>query len=91
MSKKKKPEPNANPEPNPAPIGRPKKARCPRCGKEFEFLSVAQHKVFPFCSARCRDVDLGNWLSGKYVIPGSEITVDPDEIDESMEPHDDAT
>ena len=24
----------------------------------------------PFCSARCRDVDLNRWLSGAYVIPG---------------------
>ena len=26
----------------------------------------------PFCSARCRDVDLARWLSGSYAIPGSE-------------------
>jgi len=24
----------------------------------------------PFCSARCRDVDLGRWLKGSYFIPG---------------------
>jgi endogenous inhibitor of DNA gyrase (YacG/DUF329 family) len=26
----------------------------------------------PFCSARCRDVDLHRWLSGSYVIPATE-------------------
>ena len=26
----------------------------------------------PFCSARCRDIDLARWLSGSYAIPGSE-------------------
>jgi endogenous inhibitor of DNA gyrase (YacG/DUF329 family) len=26
----------------------------------------------PFCSPRCRDVDLNRWLSGRYVIPGQE-------------------
>ena len=25
----------------------------------------------PFCSERCRDVDLNRWLSGSYAIPGS--------------------
>lgn len=26
----------------------------------------------PFCSKRCKDVDLGNWFTGKYVIVGDE-------------------
>jgi endogenous inhibitor of DNA gyrase (YacG/DUF329 family) len=26
----------------------------------------------PFCSDRCRAIDLGNWATGKYVIPGPE-------------------
>jgi endogenous inhibitor of DNA gyrase (YacG/DUF329 family) len=40
--------------------------RCPECGKP------ANPKTLPFCSARCRDVDLNRWLSGRYVIPGKE-------------------
>jgi endogenous inhibitor of DNA gyrase (YacG/DUF329 family) len=32
----------------------------------------------PFCSDRCRDVDLNRWLSGSYAIPGR-----PDEDDEA--------
>jgi endogenous inhibitor of DNA gyrase (YacG/DUF329 family) len=39
---------------------------CPTCGKP------ADPKFKPFCSARCRDVDLNRWLSGVYVIPGKE-------------------
>jgi uncharacterized protein len=27
----------------------------------------------PFCSARCRDVDLARWLTGSYAIPGSDV------------------
>jgi endogenous inhibitor of DNA gyrase (YacG/DUF329 family) len=38
--------------------------RCPECGKP------ADPRTLPFCSARCRDVDLNRWLSGRYVIPG---------------------
>jgi uncharacterized protein len=41
--------------------------RCPECGKPAE-----NPKTLPFCSARCRDVDLNRWLSGRYVIPGRE-------------------
>ena len=38
--------------------------RCPICKKE-----VAPGTVdFPFCSERCRLIDLGNWASGKYAI-----------------------
>jgi endogenous inhibitor of DNA gyrase (YacG/DUF329 family) len=44
-----------------------RKARpCPICGKP------AQEATRPFCSKRCRDVDLNRWLSGAYVVPGSE-------------------
>ncbi len=39
---------------------------CPICGKP------AQAKTHPFCSKRCRDVDLNRWLSGSYVVPGAE-------------------
>jgi uncharacterized protein len=43
------------------------KARaCPICGKP------QQEATRPFCSKRCRDVDLNRWLSGSYVVPGSE-------------------
>jgi endogenous inhibitor of DNA gyrase (YacG/DUF329 family) len=41
--------------------------RCPECGKPAE-----NPKTLPFCSPRCRDVDLNRWLSDRYVIPGQE-------------------
>jgi uncharacterized protein len=43
-----------------------KAAACPICGKP----AVEANR--PFCSPRCRDVDLHRWLSGSYVVPGSE-------------------
>ncbi len=42
----------------PAPV------KCPTCKKEVS----DQEKSFPFCSERCRLVDLGNWLDGRYRI-----------------------
>jgi hypothetical protein len=47
-----------------APSGPAKAKPCPICGKP----STAAAK--PFCSDRCRDVDLNRWLSGSYAIPG---------------------
>ena len=38
--------------------------KCPICKKEVTHGSPE----FPFCSERCRIIDLGNWASGKYVI-----------------------
>lgn len=38
--------------------------KCPICKKEVK-LGEAE---FPFCSERCRVIDLGNWASEKYVI-----------------------
>jgi uncharacterized protein len=31
---------------------------------------------FPFCSGRCRAIDLGKWASGAYVIPSTFIDAD---------------
>jgi len=49
-----------------APAGAPKIRSCPICGRP------ADDAKKPFCSSRCRDVDLHRWLSGSYVVPGSE-------------------
>lgn len=38
---------------------------CPICRKPVDSENDAG---FPFCSERCRLLDLGNWASGKYVI-----------------------
>ena len=38
--------------------------KCPICKKDTEPLS----KWFPFCSDRCRVLDLANWADEKYVI-----------------------
>ncbi len=42
-----------------------REAPCPICGKPV--TPVASDR--PFCSPRCRDADLGRWLSGQYAIP----------------------
>ena len=52
--------------------------RCAICGKP----SVVAYR--PFCSARCRDVDLARWLGGGYVIAGSTSDI----ADETLLPSD---
>jgi uncharacterized protein len=41
------------------------KHKCPICKVETD---SAIHADFPFCSERCRERDLGNWASEKYVV-----------------------
>ena len=38
--------------------------KCPICKKEV----TPADTFFPFCSERCKIIDLGNWASEKYVI-----------------------
>jgi endogenous inhibitor of DNA gyrase (YacG/DUF329 family) len=39
---------------------------CPICGKP------AEARFRPFCSARCRTIDLGRWIDGRYRIPSDD-------------------
>jgi endogenous inhibitor of DNA gyrase (YacG/DUF329 family) len=55
--------------------------RCPICGKPVD----ANDPNMPFCSDRCRLLDLGNWASEKYAIPGNGRT-ELDEADENGDP-----
>jgi uncharacterized protein len=41
---------------------------CPICKKEV----AREAPDFPFCSERCRIIDLGNWASEKYKVPSSD-------------------
>lgn len=46
------------------PRKRTLKLRCPICKKAVKNANLG----FPFCSERCRTIDLGRWASGAYVI-----------------------
>lgn len=49
-------------------------ARCPTCDKSYEIAKLDDLPSFPFCSERCRLVDLGRWIDGAFVIPGPPET-----------------
>jgi endogenous inhibitor of DNA gyrase (YacG/DUF329 family) len=47
-------------------VGKKTGKPCPICGKP------AVEASRPFCSERCRDVDLNRWLSNSYAIPAAK-------------------
>lgn len=47
----------------------PRKVRCPQCGKLAAWS--ADNPYRPFCSARCKQIDLGAWASESYRVPAS--------------------
>jgi endogenous inhibitor of DNA gyrase (YacG/DUF329 family) len=64
------------------PRRRTVKIRCPICKKAVK----STDSDFPFCSDRCRVIDLGKWSSGSYVI--SSPVKDAEESIREIEPED---
>ncbi|MEO0498309.1 MAG: DNA gyrase inhibitor YacG [Pseudomonadota bacterium] len=54
-----------------------KSVPCPICRKS------SSRADYPFCSPRCRDVDLNRWLTGGYKIEAVESEVSSDEADQN--------
>ena len=56
-----------------APKTAGKGPRCPLCGRP----RVQEYR--PFCSARCRDLDLAHWFGEAYAVPAVEPGYDEDD------------
>ena len=54
------------------------KLHCPICKKPVKSTDAE----FPFCSERCRTIDLGKWASGAYVISSPVQDISDDAMDE---------
>lgn len=54
---------------------------CPRCGAQVAWLPENHYR--PFCSERCKLIDLGDWAMEKYRVPveGDKDTPDTKEQD----------
>ena len=50
-----------------------------------DIITTAAERFRPFCSGRCKDVDLHRWFSGAYAIPAAE-SADDSEEQEKMRP-----
>ncbi len=64
------------------PRKRTRQIRCPICKKQVQ----STDPEFPFCSQRCRTIDLGKWASGGYVI--SSPVKDSEELIQDLPPED---
>jgi uncharacterized protein len=47
---------------------------CPNCGKAVDWSPESRWR--PFCSERCRLIDLGQWFSEEHAIPGEDADAD---------------
>ncbi len=54
---------------------------CPTCGKKVEWSEESKYR--PFCSLRCKQIDLGAWAEEEYVIPAVNP---PEDIDDDAKP-----
>ncbi|MBE7517356.1 MAG: DNA gyrase inhibitor YacG [Chloracidobacterium sp.] len=64
--------------------------KCPQCGKEVEF---AGNDFRPFCSERCRLLDLGAWADGEYALPAQTTELSEEDrirIEQAKEERDDS-
>ena len=62
------------------------KKECSICGEKFDFVYQKGEQFppyFPFCSSRCKQIDLARWLNEKYQISspitGEELTTKDEE------------
>ena len=58
------------------PDKRRRAARCPQCGKTADLSP--DNRFRPFCSERCKLIDLGAWESVSSRVPVAEVPADPD-------------
>ncbi len=57
---------------------------CPICDKPLPPQMTQDSGVFPFCSSRCKNVDLFRWSDGKYAIV-EDLAQRPDILQEILE------
>jgi endogenous inhibitor of DNA gyrase (YacG/DUF329 family) len=51
---------------------------CPICEKSMPGAGPTNWPEFPFCSHRCRLVDLGRWLNGEYTVESLGVRDNPE-------------
>jgi len=55
---------------------KPTVVACPQCGKDVVWNSENRYR--PFCSERCKLIDLGQWATESYRIPQDESSAEED-------------
>jgi endogenous inhibitor of DNA gyrase (YacG/DUF329 family) len=57
--------------------------KCPICDKPMNFQARSEWPDFPFCSLRCKRIDLGRWFGERYKLQGHDYPEDFHEENES--------
>ena len=57
--------------------------KCPTC--ETSVVWDQHHPYRPFCSERCKLIDLGAWADNQHVIPGEPVILDEDSSENPTE------
>ncbi|MCB9061212.1 MAG: DNA gyrase inhibitor YacG [Halobacteriovoraceae bacterium] len=63
-----------------------KVVKCPQCGREFSYF---ESEFRPFCSEKCKMIDLGHWFSESYTIPVKNELGEQIEFIEDLEEEED--
>jgi endogenous inhibitor of DNA gyrase (YacG/DUF329 family) len=61
---------------------------CPICSKSLPPQAITDSPLFPFCSVRCKQIDLLRWCKGEYAVV-DRLT--PEKMDEIAEKPDQAS
>ncbi len=56
--------------------------KCPICSKDVKPRS--ENAAFPFCTPRCKTIDLGKWMSEEYRVPVEDAL--PEDVEEAISP-----
>jgi endogenous inhibitor of DNA gyrase (YacG/DUF329 family) len=59
-----------------------RRIKCPTCRRETEWENNPHR---PFCSERCRLIDLGAWVEERYRIPGKKVAPTREDDDDQNE------
>jgi endogenous inhibitor of DNA gyrase (YacG/DUF329 family) len=65
----------------PTEVSRTLLMRCPTCERQF---NPADSPAMPFCSERCRLIDLGRWLDEGYTLPAIADPDDESEVEDRL-------
>lgn len=57
----------------------PTTVNCPTCSKQVTWNETSPSK--PFCSERCKLIDLGEWATEAHAIPGDLVPLPEDQQD----------
>lgn len=67
-----------------------RRVNCPQCGTPVEWTPASRYR--PFCSERCKLIDLGAWASERYRVPVDEqpetgsLEIEPDPVPPRRQP-----